>query len=357
MQGFNLFHKVSDIWEAQLKDIENAKESVLLEQYIMEDFHEGGIGRRFVDALIKKAREGVEVRCILDAQGCFDLFRNDELNDALTSAGATIFYYKTLGATNIITPARLFLRDHRKLVVVDERTTWIGGAVVGERFRDWDDLMGRFEDVSLAAVASSEFRQQQLRLEEKEVLLAPLVRVDEGMHLIGNAPGIGNRFCYEEICHAIMLAKDSVTIVTPYFAPPFKLKRVINRRLRDGLKMTLIVPRSTDHRLADLARETFLPRMVRDGMTLLYTDSMVHAKIVIVDDDWMTFGSTNLDALSLVFNHELNLVTTHTPLIRGVQDIVNVWREQATPVDERSCEYRNHSWLERLIGRSLRYIA
>jgi cardiolipin synthase len=357
MQSFSLFHRVSEIWEAQLKDIEEAKTSILLEQYIIEDFQEGGIGRRFIDTLGRKAQEGIEVRCIIDAQGCLGLFRNNELHHALTSAGATIFYYKTLGATNIITPARLFLRDHRKLIVIDDRITWIGGAVVGERFREWDDLMGRFEDPHLADVASHEFRQQLLRLQEKTMLLAPMVRVDDETHVSGNAPGVGNRFCYEEICHAIMLAKDSVTLVTPYFAPPLKLKRVIQRRLKDGLKITLIVPRVSDHRIADLARESFFPRMLKRGLRVLYADHMIHAKIVLVDDTWMTFGSTNLDAVSLIFNHELNLVTRNTELICGVQEIVRSWSEGLTPVDEQSCEYQKHSWYERLFGRCVRYIA
>lgn len=348
---------VADIWEAQLHDIENAESSILLEQYIIEDFEEGGVGRRFVDALIRKAQEGVEVRCILDAQGCFGLFRNNELHDALTSAGAKIFYYKTLGATNIITPARLFLRDHRKLMVVDHAITWIGGSVIGERFRDWHDLMGRFEDQSFADVASAEFRRQLLRLQEKEVLLAPMQRVDAETHLSGNAPGVGNRFCYEEICHAIMLAEESVTIVTPYFAPPLKLKRVIDRRLLDGLPITLLVPRTTDHWFADIARESYFPRMLKRGLTLLYTEQMIHAKAVIVDGTWATFGSTNLDALSLIFNHELNLTTKNEVLITEVQKLMDYWSEGLTPIDEQSCRYQSLSWSERILGRCLRYVA
>jgi cardiolipin synthase len=154
-----------------------------------------------------------------------------------------------------------------------------------------------------------------------------------------------------------MLAKQSVTLVTPYFAPPLKLKRVINRRLKDGLKITLIVPRVSDHRIADLARESFFPRMLKQGLTLLYAEHMIHAKIVLVDDMWMTFGSTNLDAVSLIFNHELNLVTRNARLIREVQDIVSGWGEGLKPVDDQSCEYRNHSWHERIFGRCVRYIA
>lgn len=360
MKDFSLHHKVADIWEAQLRDIENATHSVLFEQYIIEDFEDGKIGQRFINALIKKAREGVEVRCILDAQGCFALFRNYELNNALEQAGGQIFYYKTLGATNIITPVRLFLRDHRKFLIIDHKITWIGGAVVGERFRAWNDLMGRFEDPCLADISSAEFRHQLLRLQEKSELLAPMQRVDDETHISGNAPGIGNRFTYEEISHAIMLAEESVTLVTPYFAPPLKLKRVINRRLMDGLKITLLVPKETDSWLADAAREAYFPRMLRNGLTLLYGPSapeMTHAKIVIVDGKWITFGSTNLDALSLIFNHELNLVTRNQEVIQGVQKIVDEWTKGLSPVTEDTCRYKEFSWPVRFLGRCIRPIA
>ncbi len=219
---FKVFSHVAEVWEAQLADIRQAKKSILLEQYIIEDLAEGKIGWQFMEALVKKQQEGVEVRCILDTQGSFQVFRHSDFNARLADAGGKIFYYKTLGLSNLIRPFRLILRDHRKLLIIDEEIAWIGGVVVGERFRDWDDLMVRFSDPEIATVFNHEFRRQMLRLQEKTSLLAPLVTIDKHNHLSGNAPGIGNRFCYEEICHAIMRAGESVTLVTPYFAPPLQ---------------------------------------------------------------------------------------------------------------------------------------
>ncbi len=128
---FTAFSKASDVWEAQLKDIEHATRSILIEQYIFEDFEEGQIGRLFIEALIRKQLEGVEVRLILDTEGSFSLFKNLEVNNLLESAGVKTFYYKTLGYRHVLTPARIFLRDHRKLLLVDEHISWIGGVVVG----------------------------------------------------------------------------------------------------------------------------------------------------------------------------------------------------------------------------------
>lgn len=354
---FNVFTKVADIWEAQIEDINRAHSSILLEQYIVEDFEEGGIGRRFIDALIAKLEEGVEVRCILDAQGSFELFKDYPLYNRFTEAGGKVFFYKTLGVSNILTPARWLLRDHRKLLLIDREISWVGGAVVGERFRVWDDLMVRFTGQDIADVLNKEFRNQLLRLQEKTSLLAPLTKITDDYHISGNAPGIGNRFCYEEICHAIMLASESVTLVTPYFSPPLKLKRVLQRRLNDGLAITLLVPHHSDHRIADLARESYMKKMLKDGLSLRYAPHMIHAKIVIVDGTWMSFGSTNLDALSLLFNHELNMVTRDTDLIKAVSEAVTKWMEGLTVITGKTCEYNQHSFVERMVGRYCRLIA
>src|SRR5205085_1265149 len=142
----------------QLADIESATTSILLEQYIIEDLHEGGIGRRFMEALVRKQQQGVEVRCILDAQGSFELFRDYDLDVRIYKVGGKMFYYKTLGGLNIINPARILLRDHRKLLLVDHHISWIGGVVIGERFRTWDDLMVRFTSEPIADVMNKEFR-------------------------------------------------------------------------------------------------------------------------------------------------------------------------------------------------------
>jgi phosphatidylserine/phosphatidylglycerophosphate/cardiolipin synthase-like enzyme len=77
------FYRVSEIYEAQLADIANAKRSIFIEQYILESLEEGEIGRAYITALIAKAKEGVRVECILDAQGTFSLYTNNELFNEL----------------------------------------------------------------------------------------------------------------------------------------------------------------------------------------------------------------------------------------------------------------------------------
>lgn len=353
---FSIFHTANKVWEAQLQDIEKATRSICLEQYIVNDFEEGEIGKRFMDALIRKAREGLKVELIIDAQGSFALFGSGALNDAFRHAGGKIYYYKTQRISPTLNPFRILLRDHRKLLLVDGRIIWLGGVVVGERYRDWEDFMVRYDDAGVTSVLEKEFVRQIRRIEEHRSLLAPVETIAPGTHIIGNAPGVGNRFCYEEICHAIMLAQRSVLLVTPYFAPPLKLLRVLERRLDEGLPITLLIPRKTDNTIADCVREQYLPKLVERGLILNYSSTMNHAKLILVDGNWMTFGSTNLDPLSLTFNHELNITTTDPKLIGEVEKVVATWRTGLEPVTKGCCEYGRFPLGKRILGRVVRSI-
>ena len=354
---YSLYNTTTKTWKAQLNDIKGANSSIYFEQYILEDFKDGEIGKQFIDALIDKAKSGLEVRLILDFQGSLDLFQNDELNQQLKDAGLLITYYKTLPASKAFSPIRLMLRNHRKFMLIDHTITWIGGVVVGEKYRDWSDLMVRFTDLTIADYCSREFRHQLQRLEGSKIILAPLDRINSDTQLVGNSPGIGNRFCYEKISHAIMLAKKSVTIVTPYFSPPLRMHRVIKRRLLEGAEVVLIVPKHSDNKIADWSREIYLVPLIKMGLIVYYLDFMNHAKIVMTDDNWCSFGSTNIDALSLIFNHELNLITTDGSLVADIKKVTKDWIRNLEPIKANDLLYSQMNRWERVVGRVSRYFA
>lgn len=354
---YKTYNSATSTWEAQLEDIKNAKHVIYFEQYILKDFENNEIGRQYIDALMERARAGVEVKLILDLQGSLSLFRDTELNKELKESGLLIIYYKTLPASKAFSPVRLMLRNHRKFLLIDHEISWIGGVVVGEEYRDWGDLMVRFDDFEIADYCNREFRRQLQRLRSGKVLLAPLDRIDKDTELVGNSPGIGNRFCYEKISHQIMLAEKSIILVTPYFAPPLRLRRVITRRLLDGLDVQLIISKHTDSKYADWARETFLNKMIKQGLKIKYLDFMNHAKIVLIDDEWATFGSTNLDALSLIFNHELNLITRNNYLVKDINKIILQWCHGVQPVGADELLYKSLSPFKRIVGKLVRNFA
>ncbi len=353
---YQIFNTAKSTWDQQLDDIKNAKSSIYFEQYILSDFQDGEIGRQFIDALMNKAQEGLEVRLILDFQGSIGLFKDPDLNQKLKDSGLIIDYYKTLPFFRAFSPIRIMLRDHRKFLLIDHEITWIGGVVVGEDFREWSDLMVRFTDLQIADFSNREFKRQLQRIGDGGIILAPLDRIDSEHTLVGNSPGLGNRYCYERMAHQILLAKKSVVIVTPYFAPPLRMRRVIERRLSEGLEITLVIPKHSDHEQADWAREVILNQLLKMGLIVKYLDFMNHAKIIAADHDWVTFGSTNIDALSLISNHELNMETTDTNLVTDIYKEINNWSKDTSRINNKTLLYKSLSAKQKFIGIIMRYL-
>lgn len=351
-----VFKTVADTYQAHLNDIKNAQNIICLENYILEDLQTGEIGRTYLEALVERATAGVKVELLLDFQGSFILYSDQKLNNWLQDSGVKITYYKTSRLPHSFNPRKFILRDHRKLLLIDHKITWIGGVVIGESYRDWNDLMVRFTDLEIADYSNREFRRQLERIHNNQSLLAPLDRMNDHTKLVGNSPGIGNRFGYETISHQLMAGRKSATLISPYFSPPLRLRRIIEHKLREGLEITLIIPRHTDQTTADWARETYLKYFVKQGLVVGYLDNINHAKMVIIDDYWASFGSMNLDPLSLIANHELNVATTDPILVRDLKTIAKSWQDQATIVsDPQDVMYYQMSRGQQLLGHIMRY--
>lgn len=355
---YKLFNSAESTWQAQIDDINCATKSIYLEQYILKDFAKNEIGAEYIDALLNSAKKGVKIRIILDLQGSIDLFKSNEIVKKLEDAGVFISFYKTLPWSKAFSPIRLMLRDHRKFIVIDDNITWVGGVVIGERFRRWHDLMVRYDNREIAQKAKEECEHQFQRISGDKIILAPYLKMDEHTKMIGNSPGLGNRFCYETISHNMLTATKEIWLVTPYFAPPWRLKHVIKRLLQEGVKINLLVPRKSDTDHADWARETYLNKFIHQGLTVYYLNKMNHAKVVIVDDNWCTVGSTNMDMLSLLANHELNITSTNQSLINDVTDQIKDWIKDIEPVmASNDLFYSKMSWWQRMVGYIARYIS
>jgi len=350
------YHAVVDVWNEQLADIARAKTSIYFEQYQVADVTEGKIGEEYIEALIKKAREGLDVRCVFDFVGSVELFKHEKLVDTLRKAGVDVFFYKSRSVLSMkFYPSYYFLRDHRKMLVVDGNVAWLGGVVVTESLRGSEDLMVRYDNPIIAQGLATEFKEQHERLLDTQVIIPPLRSVGTDSFLVGNAPGFSNRFCYERLCHAVMLAEQSVTIVSPYFSLPIKLKLIIFRQLRRGVAISLITPRDTDNALADMGRESYMYRCIKEGLKVYYLPFMNHAKAVITDDNWVSFGSTNFDALSLLYNHELNIETKNQQVVQDILSITEKWKADITPATYEETKHVSYPFYKKLLGRMARY--
>jgi cardiolipin synthase len=214
---------------------------------------------------------------------------------------------------------RANLRNHRKLVVVDNRRAIIGGMnLSGEymgptpdpkRWRDFSLLVTGEAALDLAALFRSDWKFATCEELGPAVALGP--DVDTGppcpVQVVASGPDVAGDPLYESLLSLLFTAARRIWIVTPYFVPDDMLARAIELAARRGVDVCLIVPRRSNHLSPDLARTGFL-RQIHNagGRILLYEPGMLHAKAVIIDE-LAIIGSANMDMRSLFLNYELAL--------------------------------------------------
>lgn len=144
-EGWNIFYTTKKAWEAMLEDINGAQSSIYLEQFLFIDFNKEEIGKIFLQTLIKKAKEGVKVKILVDSVGSADFLLSDETKN-LEEHGIELRYHalsRKNPSSNIFIN---FFRDHRKVLVIDETIGHIGSVVIGEKMENWRDTQIRMKN-------------------------------------------------------------------------------------------------------------------------------------------------------------------------------------------------------------------
>ncbi len=308
---WELFHSSRECWAAVFALCEEARHSLHLEQYI---FSPDGVGGRLLDLLASRARAGVQVRLLTDGFGSRRI-PGSAAGKALVKSGAELVLYNSW--RDVLTrPYGSMHRLHRKSVLADRRTLILGGCCYHDRMRDWRDTMMRIEG---APVPSAVLAMDALWRRVTENIAEPA----EPAHAAPLAPGDwaymvatpykhARREFYRTLIGALSAAQSSITLTTPYFVPDITFRRTLNLALMRGVRVRLIIPhpKQNDHPTWNIPALLFARRLAERGAEIwFYRPSMMHAKIAVVDDDWASVGSTNLDLLSFAFNLENGVVS------------------------------------------------
>ncbi|SHM23522.1 phospholipase D-like domain-containing protein [Halomonas cupida] len=292
---------------ALFEAVEQAQESILIELYLMES---GQLANRVIEALLAAAQRGVSVYLLLDGFGSMGLAQADR--QRLTQGGVWLRDFNPLAWHSL---ARNVSRDHRKLVVVDQRIAFTGGfGAVDEFLEAWFELAVRVEGPVVADWVRLFRSVWQSPLTKGAREAKPLMPPVDGEPLAGGARGRviwgrGYRF------QAIRLSlQDRITsadrrlwLCTPYFVPTLGLRWRLQRAARRGVDVRLLLPGSAhDHPGVRYAGQRFYARLLQAGVRIHeFQPGFIHAKFVLVDD-WASLGSCNFDHWSLQWNLEAN---------------------------------------------------
>ncbi len=346
-----LYIEGDQLFDAMLARIDAAKKRVWIETYIFADDE---VGHLFAQALSARAKAGVQVRLLVDALGSlFQFYRT--LGPMLETAGVEVRHFHRWQWRE---PLRYNRRDHRKLLVIDAETAFLGGFNIHRQSSQryfgvarWRDTHASFQG-RLAQQADELFDafwqgdRHRLPKEDKH----------SSSTLVPNQ----SRFCRQRLAclYADFLgnAKQQVCLTTPYFVPDHHTQRALLAAVKRGVEVRLLVPRSTDMRLARWAANAVYACLLDAGVKIYeYLPRMLHAKVAIADGKRATLGTANLDYRSLFQNYELNLVSRDPNLCCRLQAQFEVDLTQASAVCAR--RWRQRRWVPRLaelLGWSVR---
>lgn len=336
-----------ETFDAMCQAIEAAQHSVILETYI---FDRDAVGLRVADCLIAAHRRGVAVRVIVDAVG------------ARYSVPSIIGYLEEGGVPTatfngqVIMGLRLpyaNLRTHRKIMVVDGTTAFVGGMNIRAAFTGPDAAHDTHFRVSGPVVADIlAVAAEDWHFETGEVLLGPewRVRLDEAIAGAGTAirAVVSGPDAHIETNHRLLLgafsvAERSIRIVSPYFLPDTTFIAALNTAARRGVQVDVIVP--SQNNLAIVARAMLgqFDQILREGCRVhLSSGTFDHSKLMVIDRQWCFIGSSNLDSRSLRLNFEIDLEIYDRVLAEQIED----------GIDQRLTTAHQMT-LERLKARSL----
>ena len=328
-------------FDSVIDGLSRAESYALVEFYIVRD---DGLGRRLKAAMIDAAERGVDVYFLYDEIGSKDLPRS-YLADLEASGVRSSRFNSTQGWRNRF---QLNFRNHRKCVVIDGRESWIGGHNVGDEYLGLDPDVGPWRDthvhvrgpvvqlaqlVFLADWYWATRTRPDLDWEPREapgdadvkavvVPISPVRDLEQGELFF---------------VHALNGARERIWIASPYFVPDPSVMTALRLAALRGVDVRVIVPGNPDKLVVGLAADWFMEQL--DGLGIRfykYQPGFMHQKVVLVDGDVSTVGSTNFDNRSFRLQFEMNVVFVDEPFASEIEDMLMQDFERSAPYDPAS---------------------
>lgn len=341
--SYQFFYNTAEAWDAMEKAIREANSSIYWETYIFDD---GKTGRKFVEILKEKVRAGVEVRLILDGFGT--LYFEEHAVREMRKSGIEVLMFNPVHLRSFWRGVRRwFERNHRKVLVVDQKIGFIGGVNVHQESFRWFDLHVRVTGLIvrhlLKAFARSYMAGGGLVEKVRYLMYLPVVK-EKYLRVLWHKPHADFSSVKNVYLRAIKRAKDSLIIVSPYFLPDQEILTALEETKKRGVTIDLIVPLNSNHWPMTFAMRATWPVLHGLGIKIYLVRKMNHAKVMMADNEWAMVGSSNFDFQTLFRSHESNLVFTDPKMIEDLQKIFRTWRQSSKIFNPVEWEKRPWRW-------------
>jgi len=330
----SLLHRGMEFFPALIQAFDAAQSEIYIETYI---FSLDPTGERVKSALLRAAKRGVAVQVMVDWLGTGrDMVAG--LQREFAAAGVRFAAFNPWFRRGIV-------RTHRKIVVIDRGTAFLGGLNINDDMLSddgsklalpaprWDfavSIAGPLVDEIQAEVLAQWLRRGprplRTRLESLRDYVTnakPLRAVEVAEAALVVRDNLRNRAAIQRaLLQALGRARDSAMLVTPYFAPGRKLRKALIHAAGRGIDVTLLIGVG-QFVMQDAVAQSFYPRLIRAGVKIVeYRRTQLHGKVAVVDGEWATVGSSNFDGLSLFVNHEANIIVRDAAFAASLRDYI-----------------------------------
>ncbi|HEY5004263.1 MAG TPA: phospholipase D-like domain-containing protein [Ktedonobacteraceae bacterium] len=290
-----------DLYDAMLATIDEAQESIYLESFIWKS---DAVGEEFKTHLIRKAEQGVAVYIIFDAFGNLVVPRSFKSFPACIHS---LEYQAIRNPSHFFDPRRYAL-DHRKLLIVDGKTSFIGGYNIGSLYAtEWRDTHLRISGPAATDLAQSfvEFWNSFCR-KHQEISHRYTRRFNPLINLHGN-DALHLTFPIRDMyIDAVDNAEHTISLTNAYFVPDKVLFNSLKSAAERGVDVRVLVPWNSNHFVVDWLARRYFSQCLKSGIRVFGYHTMLHAKTCTIDGQWSTIGTANLDRLSSLGNYEIN---------------------------------------------------
>jgi len=334
---YKFYNTSEKAWQAMYESAREAKKLILLEMYIF--LPDTSPKYDFIETLIQKAEAGVKVAIIADKIGSQKMPL--AVIKKLRNSGAEFLF-----------ASKLLRRTHRKILVIDNHTAFLGGVNIKKSTSKWNDLQikitGKRSIKSISRTFAYSYKMYGGR--KKEILdlynKSKLTKVKNIILEHNPQENISTISTYYR--EKIIKAKERITIVTPYLLPPLWLAVLLDKAVKRGVKVEIIIPKKTDLWLVSFINKSYVKKMSSLGIEVYYYSSMNHAKLMLIDGKELFMGSHNMDIASFKLNSEIGIFIQDKQAISEVKEIISQWREDSTKIE---AEKYKLNWFDFLLMR------
>lgn len=336
-----LFDDNLRLFSAMIDDILAAKKYIYLETY---RFSDDAIGKRFREALLRKAKEGLDIRLLVDAYGTQ---ANELFFAELLAAGVKLRYFKKIKFFFSNTFARNHTRNHRKLLLIDDRITYIGSSNLTSYAISWRDLNLRIQSPITHKFRGVFFQNyEQYKFYELVPFEKKKIISYHGYNILQDTPSTYYQIVRDYTLNLIKNAKTEILIETPYFLPGHKLRKALAEAAAHGVNVTIYLPLHSDVPVIDLLRNKYLGPLYKQGVRWrLFRPDNLHAKCMLIDGKRFFMGSANFDHRSFRYQYEIMLYGENPETVRLLQEHIAETDRQCQDLDYE--KWKNVPWLYR----------